>query len=149
MISTFSSKPIFGQDGPWQATKLLASQQTISGKVGLKFQGTHRMGVNHDLSGRDRFAEKPAFRNNWLNYSAWMVLRPLSIVKILVILNNLQVTKTQTFGIGQMLKSNKLAISYIWLSMLVGTSEAIRLLLIKLITGFGPSTKFMPKDWGK
>jgi LAGLIDADG endonuclease len=87
----------------------------------FKLQDTHS--VSHKI-------RQPFFVDLIINICA-------TIVKILIILNNLQVTKPPILIIS---KPNKFAI---WLSMLVGTSEAIRLLLVKLIQFIIP---FYPKE---
>lgn len=97
-------------------------QQTICREIELKLQDTHS--VSHKI--RQQF------------FIDLIRIICVTIVKILLILNNLQVTKPPILILS---KLNKFAI---WLSMLVGTSEAIRLLLVKLIQFI---ISFYPKEY--
>jgi len=102
-------------------------QQTICREIGLKLQDTHS--VSHKI--RQQFFVDPGPESPsgplGLGAEGLRIIICATIVKILIILNNLQVTKAPVLIIS---KPNKFAL---WLSMLVGTSEAIRLLLVKLI----------------
>jgi len=106
VISAFAGKPIFGRDGPLYRILIYTTQQTICREIGLKLQDTHS--VSHKI--RQKL------------FVDLIIIICATIVKILIILNNLQVTKPPILIIS---KPNKFAI---WLSMLVETSEAIRLL---------------------
>lgn len=103
MISTYSGKRIFGQDGPYYSRNC-STQQTICKKLTI-------------LKLINMILQNTIYVSNKI-YSF--------IVKIFVIVNNPQITKAQL----DIITKSKILYN-LRLSMLVGISEAIRLLLTK------------------
>jgi|SRR5882672_9184801 len=109
VISAFSNKPVFGQNGP--VNILCLPQQTICGKFNI-FKDYQKI-----------------FNKNFLqNTNSVSYILYSFLVKIFVIyLNNPQITKAHSH-----LLVDKSVIDRHGLSMLVGISEAIRLLLVRI-----------------
>lgn len=128
VISAFSGKPVFGQDGPENALHFL--QQTICGELN-EIQNTIRI-------------------SQATTSSALMV-------KIFECFYNPQVTKAR-INSNLALKTKRIQIQFnnglyksggvnVGLSMLVGTSEAIRLLFIRNYSSIPKSEKNLFNEW--
>jgi hypothetical protein len=117
-ISAFSGKPIFGQSGPLsKLTKKYLTQQTICRKFQKPQQTTTALKIENTKNVSNLLLES-------------------FLVKIFQLMNNPQITKARSLIFIDLINFKSVIKNFFRLSMLVGISEAIRLLSNYLIGRF-------------